>query len=453
MSNIFLKKTEAAEVISHDVSPLTVNTDPGAYTKAGWWMVLAGVGGFVLWATFAPLDKGVPMSGTVTSELNRQAVQHQAGGTVQEILVRNGAVVKAGQTLVRMNSVLATSQANITQAQYLSGRASEARLIAERDGASSIAFPPELTKKKDEARVAEIMRLQEQLFNSRRASLSNELSAVDENIAGLKLQLSATKESLESKKVQLGFLKEQLAGMRDLAKDGYVARNRLLDLERTYAQINGAVSEDIGMTGRLQRQVLELSLRRNQRGQDYQKDVRTMLSDVQKENEALASRMVAQDYEVAGVDVKAPVDGTVVGLAVFTEGGVVAPAFRLMDIVPSSDQLVVDGQLPTNLVDKVYTGLPVELMFAAFNASTTPNIPGEVIQVAADSVVDERTGFAYYVVRVKVTPEGAQLIAKNKMDIQSGMPVSLFVKTGERTMMNYLFKPLMDRAHSSLSEE
>ncbi|NML61184.1 HlyD family type I secretion periplasmic adaptor subunit [Massilia sp. RP-1-19] len=446
-------KNQITEVITHDVTPLTVKTDAGAYSKLGWIVSLVGMGGFLLWALLAPLDKGVPLSGTVTAEGNRKTVQHLTGGTIQEILVKDGDVVKAGQTLVRMNPVVAKSAADITSGQYLTARATEARLLAERDGARKVTFPADLQNDAADPRISELKSLQNQLFMSRQSSLQSELGALDENIAGLKLQMRGMQESRDSKKVQLSLLKEQLDGMRDLAKEGYVARNRLLDLERTYAQIGGSISEDIGNIGRAQRQVIELTLRRSQRMQDYQKEVRTQLAEVQKEAEALGSRKTAQDFELANVDVKAPVDGVVVGLAVFTQGGVVSPGFRMMDIVPSGNSLVAEGRLAVNLVDKVHTGLPVELMFSAFNTNTTPHIPGEVTQVSADRSVDDRTGEPYYMVRVKVTDAGAKLIAKNKLDIQPGMPVDLFVKTGERTMMNYLIKPIIDRAKTSMSED
>jgi protease secretion system membrane fusion protein len=213
------------------------------------------------------------------------------------------------------------------------------------------------------------------------------------------------------------------------------------------------MSEDIGQVGRYQRQVMELSLRRSQRIQDYQKEVRTMLADAQKEAEALRARLAGQDFELANVEVKAPADGTVVGLAVFTQGGVVTPGFRMMDIVPSGDALIVEGQLPVNLVDKVHPGLKVEMMFSAFNVNRTPHIAGEVTQVSADRSVDERSGAAFYVVRAKVTPQGAREIAQHKLDIRPGMPVELFVRTGERTMMNYLLKPVFDRVHAAMSED
>lgn len=448
-----MNKNAVTDVVSHEVTPITVNTDASGYSRLGWIIVLLGFGGFMLWALLAPLDKGVPMAGTVTKESNRQAVQHLTGGTVQEILVRDGDIVKAGQTLVRMNPVSAEANAGMIRAQYMTARATEARLLAERDGLKQLVFPKELDNAAVDPRVAEVRTLQSQLFSSRQMSLQNELAAFDENVAGMKLQIQGMQEVRENEKAQLGFLKEQLAGMRDLAKEGYVARNRLLDLERTYAQINASIAENIGQVGRLQRQVAELNLRRSQRLQDFQKEVRTQLAEVQTEARALGSRMSAVNYELANVDVKAPADGVVVGLAVFTRGGVVQPGFRMMDIVPTGDPLVVEGQLAVNLVDKVHPGLPVDLMFSAFNANITPHIPGEVTQVSADRSVDERTGVPYFVVRVRVTPEGEKLIAKHKLDIQPGMPADLFVKTGERTMMNYLIKPIIDRARSTMSED
>jgi protease secretion system membrane fusion protein len=448
-----LLKNDAAEVVSHDVAPLEVNTDARAYSRLGWLIVLLGVGGFLLWALLAPLDKGVPLSGTVAKESNRKSVQHQTGGTVQRILVRDGDVVKAGQVLVRMNPVVAQSAYDMTEGQYLTARATEARLLAERDGQGRIRFPDQLEKRRNEPRVAEMMALQNQLLTSRRGSLQNELGAVDESIAGLKLQVQGLQESRDSKKEQVRLLKEQLDGMRDLARDGYVARNRLLDLERTYAQLAGAISEDIGNIGRSQRQVIELTLRKSQRVQDYQKEVRTLLADTQKEAEALGARLEGQQFELGNVEVRAPVDGTVVGLAVFTQGGVVPAGFKLMDIVPSGDPLIVEGQLPVNLVDKVQPGLKVELIFSAFNTNRTPHIEGEVVNVSADRSVDERTGTPFYKVRVRVTPNGARQIAQHQLNIIPGMPVELFIKTGERTMMNYLLKPVFDRARSALSED
>jgi membrane fusion protein, protease secretion system len=450
-----IKKGPAApaEVISHDVAPLTVKTDARSYSRLGWLVVLLGFGGFVLWASLAPLDKAVPMPAFVSKEGNRKSIQHLAGGIIDDILVKDGDVVKKGQVLVRMNSVQARSQAETTRAQYITARLSEARLLAERDGLPAVEFPASLEPYRNDPRVIAGFELQKQLFSSRRTSLQSELAAVSENIDGLKIQVKALQESRDSKKEQLAILKEQLDNMRDLSKEGYVARNRMLDLERTYVQLSGAISEDIGNIGRSSSQITELTLRRVQRTQDYQKEVRGQLADIQREAEALESRIAGQDYELANTEVRAPVDGTIVGLAVFTRGGVVGSGMRMMDIVPADDPLVVEGQLPVNLIDRVHVGLPVEMVFSAFNTNRTPHIPGVVTTVSADRTVEERTGNAYYKVRASVSPEGQKLIAQKKLEIQPGMPVELHVVTGERTMMSYLLKPVFDRAKSAMSED
>lgn len=431
--------------------PNQVQTDDTVYTKLGWWIVLAGFGGFILWATFAPLDKGVPISGTVTVSSHLQAVQHQTGGIIDSILVREGDHVKVGQVLVRMNDVQIKTKAEITRNQLYTARAVEARLLAERDGSNEIIFPDELLVLHSDNRIANNVLIQNQLFTARKLALQHELAALDESISGFKFQLRGLEATRSSKNQQLALLKEQLDNLRDLAQDGFVPRNRVLETERTYTQLQGEISSDTGNAGRIQRQIAELEQRRIHRLQEYQKEVRQQLSDIKKEADALSSHLQAQEFELANVEVKAPVDGTVVGMNVFTESGVIGPGFKLMDIVPSDDVLVVTGQVPVHLIDKIYVDLPVDLIFTALNQKKTPQIPGIVTQVSADRLIDERTGLPFFNIKAKVTQEGMKQLADQQ--IRAGMPVEVFIKTGERSLMSYLFKPILDRAHSALSEE
>ncbi|MGZ3182199.1 MAG: HlyD family type I secretion periplasmic adaptor subunit [Telluria sp.] len=447
------KQGLATDVVVRDVTPETVHTDPRAYARLGWFVVLFGVIGFFLWAIFAPLDKGVPMAGFVAKESNRKAIQPQQGGVVDAILVKEGDHVKAGQVLIRMNQVNAKAEADMAAAQYFTARLAEARLTAERDGQPAPVFPAELAPYKNDPRVSEALTVQNQLFNSRREALRNELAALEESMTGLKSQIAGQQASRDSKKEQLAILKEQLTNLRDLSKDGYVPRARLLDVERQYAQTAGSIAEDTGNIGHAQAQITELTLRRAQRLAEFQRDVRTQLADVTKEADALVGKMAAGQYALSGVEVRAPVDGTVMGISVFTKGAVVSPGFKLMDVVPESDPLVIEGNLPINLVDKVHPGLPVEFIFSAFNQSKTPHIPGVITNVSADRFVDEHSGQPYYKVTAKVTQKGMDLVIRNKLEIRPGMPAELFVKTGERSMMSYLLKPVFDRAHTSLSEE
>lgn len=451
MNNLALSKKNASDVVTQDVELLEVETDPKSYSRLGWGIVIFGVLGFFLWASFAPLDRGVPLSGAVTVSSNRKVVQHQIGGTIDEILVKDGEVVKQGQVLVRMNNTQVKSNAEITRTQYFSAKATEARLLAERDGAKTVNFPAFLQNERKDPRVENNLLVQQQLFANRRGALEIELNAFDENILGLRSQAKGLEESMVNKKQQQAIVKEQLDGLRELSKDGYIARNRLLEVERTYAQITGSISEDLGSMGRLSRQISETTLRKQQRVQEYQKDVRMQLNDIQREAEALQNRLRALDFDLNNVEVRAPVSGIVVGLNVFTNGAVIPAGAKLMELVPSGDALIVEGHLPVHLIDKVHPGLKVELIFTAFNVNKTPHIPGVVTQVSADRSIDEHTGQPYYKLKAAVAPEGLKMISK--LEIRPGMPVELFVKTGERTMMNYLLKPVIDRAGSALSEE
>jgi protease secretion system membrane fusion protein len=385
----------ATDIPFQEMSEPEMNTDETHHARMGWWIVIVGVGGFMLWASLAPLDKGVPLSGTVAVASSRKAIQHPTGGIIEEILVKEGHTVKAGQILITMNATQAKALAEISRVQYFTARAVEARLTAERDGAGSIRFPSEMEDAMDDPRVMANINLQNQLFVSRRNAIQGELR----------------------------ILKEQLDSMRDLADEGYVARNRMLDIERLYFQ----------------------------QKQTYQKEVGTQLAEAQKEAEGLRTRLVSQDFDLANVEVRAPVDGTVVGLSVFTRGGVIAPGFKLMEIVPSEDALVVEGQVPVHLIDKVHPDLKVELIFSAFNQNLTPHVPGIVTHVSADRLIDEVSRLPYYQIKAKVAPEGMKLISN--LQVRPGMPVELFVKTGERTLLNYLLKPILDHIKMAMTEE
>ena len=259
------------------------------------------------------------------------------------------------------------------------------------------------------------------------------------------------RDSQANKILQRTALTEQLEGLRELARDGYIPRNRLLDSERVYAQVLGSISEDYGRSGQLQRHVQEMRLKVRQLAEEYQKEVRTQLAETRVRSEDLRHRLASAEFELANSQLRAPASGIVVGLDVFTEGGVIKPGQALMEIVPQGEPLLVEARVPVELADKVHAGLPVELMFSAFSQSTTPRVAGEVTLVSADRQVDQRTDEPYYTLRAQVSEAGLKQLAG--LQIRPGMPVEAFVRTGERSLLNYVFKPLLDRTHMALVEE
>mgnify|MGYP004709703793 FL=1 len=435
--------------VADNVAAMPLHTDAGRYLKYGLWLVLAGFGGLLLWAGMAPLDKGVAVSGRVVVADNRKVVQPVSSGRIASLTVRDGDRVQAGQVLATLDQTPAQAQRDNLITQLQEAFAGEARLLAERDDLNTIAFPAPTEQHSTVTQQIQIA--QQQLFISRRAALQQERAAIQAAIIGAKAQSQGSQALLASSQTQFQIISEQLRGLRPLAQEGYIARNRLLDVERQAAQLAGAIAQERNNQVQLQQQVVELEQKIQQRQNEYQKEVRAQLADTQRSIQDLTQRLKTAEYELQHTHIRAPASGTVVGLALHTEGGVVNSGQMLMEIVPEGQPLLIDAQLPIELVDRVSNGLPVELLFSAFNQSTTPRISGVVALIGADQLVEQQTGKPYYALRIHVDEQGKQQLAG--LDVRPGMPVQAFIRTGERSLLNYLFKPLSDRLHLALTEE
>lgn len=428
-----------------DVLPL----DDHRPARLGRWLVLAGFGGFLLWAALAPLDKGVAVSGSVVVAGHRQAVQHPTGGVVARLLVHDGEAVSAGQVLLTLDATRPRAERDTLRQQYRDAQAAAVRLAAETEGQAQLRFPPSLPA--DDPDMQASQALHQQLFASRREAQRLQQAALREGLAGARAHLAGLESAQRYRREQRQALLQQLQGLRGLAQEGYIPRNRLLENERLLAQLDGELGEAIGAIGHARQQVQELGWRERQQAEEYRRDLHQQQVDNRLRLGELASRLASAEFELAHTEVRAPVAGTLVGLAVFTPGGVIAPGQQLMEVVPRDAPLLVDARAPVELVDRLRPGLPVELLFAAFNQSSTPRVPGELVLVSADRLLDEQTREPYYQVRIRVSEDGARQLAG--LDIRPGMPVQAFVRTGERSLLNYLFKPLADRLHLALSED
>ena len=416
----------------------------------GWLLVIAGFGGFMAWAATAPLDAGVSSPGTVVVAGNRKAVQPLVGGKIVELAVRDGDTVKAGQVLVRFDGTQARSQYDVARGQWFSTTAVEARLVAERSGRPQIRFPDELMQEKADPRAANAMALQSELMATRRLSLDSDLNVLRETIRGLEAQVQGIEESSRARGEQARLLNEEIERQRDLVADGFLARNRLSEQERALAAVSGVTAEATGNLGRTKQQIAELRARMVAREQEFRKEVESQLTEVQRDAAAQASRLQALQYELVNREIKAPADGIVVGLSVHTIGGVVPAGAAMMEVVPGDQPLTIEAQVAPHMIDKVRPGLDVDILFPAFNQATTPRIPGRVLTVSADVLVEPKQGGTYFKAIIQVTPEGMKQLRHHQ--IRAGMPAEVFVRTGERTMLNYLLKPLVDRLNRALTE-
>ena len=455
--NLFKKLTASSPAARQDnndkpgIAPFgKVDTDDQRAGRWGMKVLLVGFGGFLLWAALAPLDEGVTANGTVIVASNRQTIQHLTGGSIEKLLVNEGDLVKKGQPLIVLNDTEARAQMGSTLAQFISARAIEDRLMAERDGKAALVFSAELTELGNDPRVAEAKLLQSQLFKTRRDGLRSELQAQDENINGLKEQLRGFEGVKLARAEQSKWQEKELEGIRELAAGGYVPKNRLYQLERSAAEIKGELADTIANIGRVQDSIAETRLRRIARQQDYQKEVESQLTDIQKETAALHDRLAAQRYTVANSIIRSPLDGLVVGLKLHTIGGVVQAGQALMDVVPSNQPLLIEASVDPAMSAKVQPGQAVDVTFPALNQQSTPVIPGVVATFSADRLLDQKTGMPYYLAQVKVTPAGMKALGSQQ--VKPGMPATVVIKSGERTMLRYLLKPIMDRMNLAFKE-
>jgi protease secretion system membrane fusion protein len=420
-----------------DLEPVAVE-ESGMRRKAAQFFLVFFVL-FVVWAFTAPLDAGVSVPGNVVVMGNRKAVQHPSGGVVQGILVKEGDEVKQGDILLRVNPLKSEAEMTSIELQYINLLASESRLKAERDGQDSIRWAGEFANRfrPNDLRVAEAKSLQQQLFNSRRSDAVAQVSSLNEQIAGLSA-------SLKSKQFQIKSIEEEMKNTRALAKDGFVPQNQANQAERSKSELDSSIANT-------QAEIARAKLQISQVRTVFLKDIDTQLQEIQKNRDAALGRMDASKFDLNLAEVRAPVSGSVVGMKVFTAGGVITSAQVLMEIVPKDEMLAVDAKIPPALIDKVNVGMLADLRFVAFNQDTTPVIPGSVKVVGADKVMGATPQDGeYYLAQIQSTPEGLALLGQLKL--QPGMPVDVVIKSGERSFMSYLLKPLSDKLSKAFKQ-
>lgn len=430
------------------------NIDVNDQRPARWGvlLVILGFGGFLLWSWLAPLDAGIVATATVKVTSNRKTIQHLTGGSIEAIQVREGERVTLNQELVRLDATQALSEQGVVNAQFIATKTMENRLEAERDGLPDVVFDPAMLQRyANNEHLAHAILLQRHLFATRRASLAGEIGILRESQAAAEAQIKGMQHIYAARSAQLGFLNQELTGVRQLAAEGYVPRNRMLELERSGSDLNASQAENLNNIARAKSQVADIKLRILQREYDYRKEVQSLLADVQKESSTLTDRLQALDYQVRHTVIRSPIEGVVQGLSVSTIGGVIAPGFKIMEIVPAHEPLQIDAMIPVQAIDRMAPGLPVTISFPAFNHVQTPNIPGKVLTISADRLVSEDNKQPFYLAQIEVTEAGMALLGSNH--IRAGMPASVTIKTGERTMLSYLLKPLLERVDGAFKEQ
>ncbi len=421
--------------------------------RLGFWALVVGFGLFLAWAAWAPLDEGVPAPAAVAVESRRTTIQHMQGGVVNQRRVKDGDEVKVGDVLVELDASLTRATYQGIRQNYLSQRAMESRLLAEVAGAGTISFHPDLLAGND-ALAVQYMSVQQQLFSTRRAAQAADMAAMQETVHNSELQLAGLRQVVQARRAQQALQTQQLTSVRTLADEGFAPRNQALQLEQMQAELRSTLADMEANILRLQSSGAEGRLRLTQRRQDYAREAANSLSEVRRDVQANQDKLAAITVELDRMQIKSPVAGQVIALAVGGPGSVVQAGQHLMDILPSGATLKLDVKVPPQVIDRLKVGNEVEVRFQAFASTPHLVVLGKLVSLSGDVVTEAANGGAvstYYMGKVELTPAGLKALGNNV--VLPGMTAEVMIKSGERSLLTYLLHPLLKRVSATMTEQ
>ncbi|MDF2233531.1 HlyD family type I secretion periplasmic adaptor subunit [Albimonas sp. CAU 1670] len=418
----------------------------------GFVGLLLLVGGFGAWAAFANISGAIIASGEVDVETREQVVQHPDGGVVGEIMVRDGDRVQAGDVLLRFDDTLARSEAVILEDQYWELVARRNRLEAEQYDWDAIRFDERLLEKaKTDDDVQRMVEGQTSLFDARLRTLNEQVKQLGERQGQIERQVEGAEAQISALRRQDELIQQELAGQQKLFDQGLAQLNRVLALQREQARLEGQIGELTAAVAEYQGRATEIEIQIIQAKTQRQEEAITQMRDIQYQENQVREQLASLKERLSRMEVRAPISGTVFNSKVFAQQAVLTPAEPIMYLVPTDAKFVFNARIDPQHVDEVFPGQEATVRFPAFAARTTPEIDGHVVKVSADAIVDERTGIHYFPIELALN-EGEEKKLEGKT-LVPGMPVEAFIRTYDRSPLNYLVKPFMDYFAHSMREE
>ena len=419
--------------------------------RRGIIVIVIALGGFLAWSTLAPLTEGVVSVGTVVVDTQHKTIQHLEGGIVEKLYVREGSEVKAGDVLIELSETQNRAQLELLESRYYGRLAEIDRLNAERLLQDGVTFSGELLTLRDDPVIAKILTEQQNLFEVRRRQYHGQVEILRHRISQLEEQVRGQEASREALLREQGLIEQDLESLVALKEQQLVDEGVLIGRQREYEQNVGrlgSIVADIAATrvkiGETRQEILQIE-------NGWVTEASDQIAAAQQQWFETRERINAVSDVLERTTIVAPQDGKVIGLSVHTLGGVIPPGSPIMNIVPTEDRLMVEGQVRPLDIDNVYPGQTARLRFSAFSWRTTPEVEGEVERVSADAFRDEEAGTSYYVARILVPEE--EMAKLGDATIGAGMPVDIMFTGGERTAMEYLTDPITDILKKALVEE
>lgn len=416
--------------------------------RAGVATILLFFGGLGSWAYLAPLDGAVVGGGTLAVHGNRKTVQHREGGIVAELLVRDGSIVEQGQLLVRLDDTQTRAVFTVHQSQLLGDQALSARDLAELADAQEVVFPSELAESDSVA--AAVMDRERIVFRNRRDLLRRQLDVIDQRIVQVDHQQDGARMQLTASVRQLGFAEDERRAIAELERVGLASKNRLLELSRSAEGLRGQIGQLTSDVARFGAQAVELSAEKLRLRETSQTEATRELREAQLRINDVLPRIVADRDLLSRQEIRAPLGGEVVNLAIFTKGGVIEPGKPIMDIVPHASVIVAEAEIRPEDVEHLRIGQAADVIAVGFNPRENAPLRGEVRVISADRVTDSRSGRSYFKAEIALLADrqGGTLLAR----LTPGMPVEVVVPVAPRSAFDYLVGPLRESMRGAARE-
>ena len=392
------------------------------------------------WAATAPLNGAAVANSVVKVDGNRKSVQHLDGGIVKELRVKEGDHVKTGDILFVLDDSQARAEYNVLTQQFYILRATEERLRAELNRSTVLEMPDDLRASLREENVVAIWNGQLYQFQSRLAALEGQRKVISEKIAQLGSQILGGEAQVKAFRAQLVSVQQEMESIQPLVKQGLIARPRYLQLERSGAGLEGQAAETAANIAKARQAIAEQQQQMAQLDNDRLADVTKDLRDTQGKLLEVIPRLMNAQAVLSRMEIRSPYTGRVVALNVFSVGGVINRGDRILDVVPEQDSLVVEAQVSVDDISLIHTQMIAEIHLTAYKQRITPVVLGEVIQVSADRLIEQRSGVPYYTALVRVDEN--ELAQLPNVKLYPGMSAIVMIPTVQRTAFDYLVGPL-----------
>ena len=408
--------------------------------RAGFLLIGIFFVGFGLWAVFAPLAGAVIAPGIVKVDMNRKTIQHQEGGIVKEILVRDGQKILAGQPLIVLDDVRVDASLELLRQQYESELAKQARLTAEKSLAKEITFPSTLLARQHDTKTAEVLQREQSLFSARKRVLEDQIRLLQSQVAEAHHEATALNAQVVAEERAAKLQKEELSYNQILLEKNYVQKTRVMGLDRALAEYEARAAEHRAEHARTKGRIADIELRIVSARNNYMQTAANELTENTNRLFDIEERLRPSLDALTRQKIVAPIDGEVVDLRIFTVGGTIGPREPLLDIVPLNKTLIIEAPVRVDDIAHIHVGSEVEVRLSAYKQRITPMVQGKVIYLSADRLNDKNTGEPYYRTHVAITPDA--LKEAGNLILQAGMPAEIYIKTSERSVLDYWLEPV-----------